>query len=132
MNWKKYVALFSLLLITSCAEEERRRGGWTQNWKALYGEKWPLTYSEGIFHCTLSRGKVQSLSFWLEGYDYHIIPLPTYKQDTTYRTIDLIVKPDPKNPGKKMNTDLVLKEGLKWCHQGIKLGGQTLIFPSRA
>jgi hypothetical protein len=114
MNWKKYAVVCSLLLIAGCVE--MRRGGWTQNWQELYGEKWPLTRPRGVFHCTYIMGKLQSVAFWSEGYDYYLIP------KNSYYPIDLIVKPDPKKPGKKMDTDLVLKEGLKWCDQGIKVG----------
>jgi hypothetical protein len=120
MNWKKYAVVCSLLLVASCAEKEIRRGGWN-NWQAVYGEKWPLIRSEGMFHCTLSRGKVQSLTFWSEGYDYSLIPI--FRRGNDFYPINLIVKPDPKNPGKKMDTDLVLEEGLKWCDKGYKLQG---------
>ena len=123
MNWKKWVVcslllavVCSLLLVPSCTE--KRRGGWTQDWQALYGEKWPLTRLDGVFHCTLSWGKVQSVAFWSEGYEYYLIP--AVKEGDDRYPIDLIVKPDPKNPGKKMDTDLVLEEGLKWCDQGVK------------
>jgi len=74
-----------------------------------------------MFHCTYFMGKVHSLTFWSEGYDYHLIP--NVKRENGFYPIDLIVKPDPKNPGKKMDTDLVLKEGLKWCEKGYKLQG---------
>jgi hypothetical protein len=72
-------------------------------------------------HCTLSRGKVQSLTFWSEGYDYSLIPI--FRRGNDFYPINLIVKPDPKNPGKKMDTDLVLEKGLKWCDKGYKLQG---------
>lgn len=117
MNWKKCAIVCSLLLAAGCTE--RRRGGWHLDYEALYGEKWPLTRPGGMFHCTLYRGKVQSIAFWSRGYDYYLFP--TVKEEYGRRPIHLIVKPDPKNPGKKMNTDLVLKEGLKWCEQGHPL-----------
>jgi hypothetical protein len=124
MNWKKGAVVCSLLLATGCVEEKIIiRGGW-QNWQAVYGEKWPLTRPEGMFHCTKfggKAGKMHSLTFWSEGYDYHLIP--NVKRENGFYPIDLIVKPDPKNPGKKMDTDLVLKEGLTWCEKGYELRG---------
>ncbi|MEG4609917.1 hypothetical protein QUA86_32655 [Microcoleus sp. F6_B6] len=117
MNWKKYAVVCSLLLVAGCTE--RRRGGWTQDWQALHGDKWPLTSPGGMFHCTYFMGKVQSVAFWYKGRDYYLIPI--VKKESGLYPIDLIVKPDLKNPGKKMNTDLVLEEGLKWCKQGHAL-----------
>ena len=87
----------------------------------FYGEKWPLTRPTGVFNCTYFMGKVQSVVFSSKGRDYYLIP--TVKKENGYYPIDLIVKPDPTNPDKKMNTDLVLKEGLKWCKQGHAYGG---------
>lgn len=130
MNWKKCAVVCSLLLATGCAEEKIIVRGGAQNWQAVYGEKWPLTRPDGMFHCTKfgsKAGKIHSLTFWSEGYDYHLIPNVAKREDGIYPVdlypIDLIVKPDPKNPGKKMDTDLVLKEGLKGCEKGYELRG---------
>lgn len=136
MNWKKCAVACSLRLVTACSVllvtvcivellregfTERRRGGWHIDWQAQYGEKWPLTVPGGMFHCTYFMGKLQSVAFWYKGFDYHLLPLATYRQDSRDRPIDLIVKPDQKKPGKKMDTDLVLKEGLEWCKKGHRL-----------
>jgi len=108
--------MWSLLLATGCGEESIR-GGW-QDWQALYGEEWPLTRPHGMFGCTYFRGEfkgeVRELTFWPEeGSEYHLIP--TFKEGNDFYPIDLIVKPDPKNPGKKMSTSVVLEQGLNFC-----------------
>jgi len=111
MNWKKYVLACGLLLLaTGCLTHRKMH-----ILKELYPEQWPLTVPGGYLTCAHFMGIGKTIVFYDDKYQYYVGPKSEPPEG--YRSINLIVKPDPTNPRKKMDIGVVREEGLRLCKQ---------------
>jgi hypothetical protein len=120
MNWKRRAVMAVLLLVAGCASEQDL-GAWSQeDFEGDFGKKWPLTVPVGGVRCTrLWLG--QPDVFFSDGSNTYSFNLSVDGSDTCEYTrsspcpIDLIVKPDPKNPRAKMDISPLRNEVLRRC-----------------
>ncbi|MEG4494326.1 hypothetical protein [Microcoleus sp. D3_18_C4] len=109
MNWKRYVAMSLLLLVTGCVDDRFRFVS-----KKKFGDAWPLTVPRGQVACFYSENGDVIFFVALDGKEYLLQgnPAPLRKN---LLPIYPITKRDPKNPPAFMSTDVLIEEGRRLC-----------------
>lgn len=108
MNCKKFPIVAVLLLVAGCTEMENLGVMRQQNFEKSSGKKWPLTVPVGAVRCTRPWLGKPVLLFLNGSYTYRLNKGGENSNTCQYTEsspcpIDLITKPDPKNPRAKMD-----------------------------
>ncbi len=103
---KKLMFMFILISFPVYAEQEKVN-------KPMFGEKWPLTVSEGTLDCNGSKGVGKLIFIDSSSNRYALNGLAI--GDKRNKPIDPIWKDDPAVKGLKISMSSLIERGLKLC-----------------